>query len=362
MNTSRKSFFILAAFAVFLMFPSSQDYADGQGIFPHQNPGLLPEQCGSCHKSHGRSGTALLPEEEENNCYRCHGNRMDFLTAGQTRKVAVNARHIDLSNVFKKPYRHPVEIQGAHNPREQMPERDTSAPRHSECVDCHDAHYAFRVPPLALKGISHRRSSLKEVNLEYELCYRCHSNSVNRPFGSADIQLLMSPGNASYHPVEAPSSVISPSLLQPYKPGSIINCTDCHGNDDPQGPKGPHGSNYEGLLRLPYVLTDGNVESEAAYGLCYECHSRSSINGDESFTFHRKHIQDGRVSCFGCHDPHGSERNPALIRFDTSLIDPLITPVQASSSGMLGFFSKGRGAGECFLTCHGVDHNPMVYP
>ena len=35
--------------------------------------------------------------------------------------------------------------------------------------------------------------------------------------------------------------------------------------------------------------------------------------------------------------------------------------VTASSSGILSYESMGSGSGACFLTCHGVDHDPLGY-
>jgi hypothetical protein len=35
--------------------------------------------------------------------------------------------------------------------------------------------------------------------------------------------------------------------------------------------------------------------------------------------------------------------------------------VTASSSGRLEYDPLGMGAGRCYLTCHGSDHNPKEY-
>ena len=59
-----------------------------------------------------------------------------------------------------------------------------------------------------------------------------------------------------------------------------------------------------------------------------------------------------------CHDPHGATASRALIRFSEPTS---ITGVLPSSSGLLEFQSDGAGAGGCYLTCHGVDHDPLGY-
>jgi len=36
--------------------------------------------------------------------------------------------------------------------------------------------------------------------------------------------------------------------------------------------------------------------------------------------------------------------------------------VRPSSSGRLEFIDLGQGSGQCYLTCHGMNHNPRQYP
>jgi hypothetical protein len=38
------------------------------------------------------------------------------------------------------------------------------------------------------------------------------------------------------------------------------------------------------------------------------------------------------------------------------------TVMTPSSSGRLEYISTGAGRGQCFLSCHGKDHNPLTYP
>jgi streptogramin lyase len=54
-----------------------------------------------------------------------------------------------------------------------------------------------------------------------------------------------------------------------------------------------------------------------------------------------------------CYDPHASSA-PMLINFDLSVVGP-------SSSGQLQYVRTGTRQGQCYLTCHGVDHNPKAY-
>ncbi|MEJ2582877.1 MAG: cytochrome c3 family protein, partial [Acidobacteriota bacterium] len=163
----------------------------------------------------------------------------------------------------------------------------------------------------------------------------------------------------SYHPVLATGPARDvPSLRSPLSPNSRINCTDCHTNDDPAGPRGPHGSRLDFGLGAAMNRQEGQPESETAYALCYACHDRRIVLQSDAFPYHDEHVVDGRIPCNFCHEPHGVTSAPALIRFNESTV---LTGVTASSSGVLAFEYLGLGSGACYLTCHGVDHNPLGY-
>ena len=141
--------------------------------------------------------------------------------------------------------------------------------------------------------------------------------------------------------------------------GLEINCTDCHGNSDPSGPAGPHGSEYRYILSSQYVTVDGSQESSEAYALCYRCHDRDMLYGSSSFPLHDLHVAEERASCATCHSAHGSVDNRSLIRFSEETI--LAGVSQSPTSGRLAFVSDGPGSGACYVFCHGVDHAPESY-
>ena len=152
-----------------------------------------------------------------------------------------------------------------------------------------------------------------------------------------------------------------PSLLPPYTTSSKIYCTDCHNNDDANGPQGPHGSYNAFLLAKNYTTADNTLESPMAYELCYSCHSRASILGDQSFKDHNKHIVERNTPCSACHDAHGisnTQGNPVnnahLINFDLNIVQP-------DSLGRLFYEKTGPESGQCYLNCHGASHSPRSY-
>lgn len=315
----------------------------------HGDRNKLPKSCQSCHKGHGIPGTPMLPTDRYSFCFRCHG---DSATRAIMQQEGIIPSDVFLQNIqreFEKPYRHPIEVRGIHQRGETLPEPDPSIPRHAECVDCHHHHYVTEENKhLGIKGTNADGSRTLTVVNEYELCFNCHSYSANLPSDQTNKAALFATSNASYHPLIGRGTNDNvPSLLPPLSANSVIACTDCHGNDDPFGPKGPHGSNYERLLKKRFSTSDSS--GSAHYDLCYSCHDQMSILRNDSFPLHNRHISLG-ASCRTCHNPHGSIRYTHLIDFSNLNVSP-------SSTGELNFVDDGDRAGRCYLSCHGVDHN-----
>jgi len=317
----------------------------------HLNTETLPLSCMSCHAGHapqeGKRG--LLFARDEDSCYRCHGSgRGEEVRAG---RLSERAAPSDVQAQLLKPSHHPVEWPGDHTSAERAPETDSNVRRHVKCLDCHDAHGAPPQEPRDLSGTRTRSSTTRRFPSEAQLCLLCHGPAANRPARQPDAQKQFTA--TSFHPVLSPGRGASmPSLIQPLSGASVMSCTDCHGNDESAGAQGPHGSIYAPLLVRQYSAEDNLPESPARFDLCYRCHSRQSILGDQSFPQHRKHIVDLRAPCAACHNAHGSDQ-PSLVQFDPRI-------AQTNKRGQLGFLPMGRG-GQCFLSCHGADHDPASY-
>jgi predicted CXXCH cytochrome family protein len=321
---------------------------------------VLPEGCASCHVGHGLSKTPMLPAVEEELCYRCHGDPSAARHQVASGAMSASARPQDIKSVFLKSSRHPVELGDIHDATEELPAMDRSLPRHAECLDCHHHHYSSYDRPFeGVKGVLASGMPTDQVRKEHEVCYKCHSAGADVPFESGDISYKLDSGNPSYHPVHSPGRNPNvPSLLPPHNRSSVITCSDCHGNDDPMGPKGPHGSRFAPILVANYATAIENYEDPFQYDLCYRCHRRESILGDESFAYHSLHLNGNSMegipgtSCATCHDAHGSDHFKNLIDFNPEAVSP--DPV----TGRLDYESGPSGT-RCFLSCHGVDHNPL---
>ncbi|MBN2008541.1 hypothetical protein JW960_04250 [candidate division KSB1 bacterium] len=320
--------------------------------------------CENCHQPHGAGGAERIMRHlpEENNCLDCH---------------AGNVAAKNIQSDLNKSYRHDVfAYTHIHDPEENA----VSDIRHVECTDCHNPHVANGTDasaPVAsgaiegVKGVNSQGSAISAIQYEFEICYRCHADSPEKPGGhtsrqfyQTNVRLEFNAGNPSFHPVEASGKNGDvPSLISPLNEASIIYCTDCHASNNSSA-NGPHGSVYSPILKFRYETADYTSESYQAYELCYQCHDRNTIVNNQSTNFanvvHRKHIVDLQTPCNVCHDPHGvqgsSTNQSHLINFDTSVVSK-----STGRQGKLEFIDSGSFTGQCYLYCHGRNHNPKRY-
>ena len=322
----------------------------------HGDPTALPKGCGSCHVGHGSPKTKMFIGSEETVCLTCHGGAAWQTTAQAKGLLAKAAPAVSIAAEFNKTSHHPL-------PGYALPSTVTStyarsmtvvpeAPNTAHCSDCHDPHYL--VP--AVRGAAVDTTQPKQVadsrgqrKAEYTICTGCHSGTA-----AVNIQQLVSSSNTSYHPVMAPGRNMSvPSLLQPYTAQSYVNCTSCHGSDQ-AGVLGPHGSAFAPILKANYTTTDGEGESAFQYALCYLCHNRTTVLSSASFSLHQLHVVQQSLSCYSCHNSHGSTQYPHLINFNPRV-------VLGNSKGQLSYQSLGMQRGQCNLLCHGSDHVNRSY-
>jgi predicted CXXCH cytochrome family protein len=353
---NKKHFSLIIVFMLVICTAPAALYSKSFRETSHGDRNNLPKGCQSCHEGHGVFNTPMLSSTKDIFCFRCHGNSLSREKLRQDGFLSSDVFLQDIQREFEKSYRHPIEITGIHQYKETLPETDPSIPRHAECVDCHHHHYVTKDNKfLGLKGTNVDGARVPSVINEYEVCFNCHSYSANLPSDQTNKATLFNISNPSYHPMigQGKNNYV-PSLQAPLTTSSLIKCTDCHGNDDPFGPKGVHGSNYEHLLKKKFTVSDGS-EGTVQYELCYSCHARTSILSNEGFPLHNLHVAIVGTSCRTCHNPHGSIQYSHLIDLNNTSIGP-------SSSGSLEYRTLGPRAGECFLTCHGKDHNPGSYP
>lgn len=326
--------------------------------------------CENCHNPHTAGGKERLLkyQAEEANCFDCHNGNV----ASSTKNIQVQ---------FTKAYKHNV---SGYTLVHDANENAMVTNKHVECADCHNPHATKNQSATAPNvsgynqgtiGISAAGSAVKSVQYQYEICFRCHSTSPATPSSTSrvieqnDTRLEFATSNPSFHPVIGArnNSEVSTSLISPYSVTSAIYCTDCHASDGAGSPAGPHGSIYPQIMKYQYLKADGatsangTFESPSAYALCYSCHNRSNILSDmSSFPEHKKHIVDQKTPCNTCHDPHGISSSQGNATNNSNLIN-FRSDVVTAANGNLRFEDIGVGHGRCYLTCHGVVHNPLAY-
>jgi predicted CXXCH cytochrome family protein len=308
--------------------------------------------CASCHVPHAAGAKQELMRflTPEKNCLSCHSSE----GPGQ-----------NVSAEFSKNSSHPIWVNSeSHNAQEDPVNPPV---RHVTCVDCHNPHASNTARGSATRasgalasvtGVGAGGSVVRNVNHEYELCFRCHGDSaqrgparVPRQMVETDTRHEFNPGNVSFHPVEAAGkNPGAPSLIPPLTAASLMTCSDCHNNDQGpaaggSGPKGPHGSAFVPLLERQLLLTDGTAYNPANFALCYKCHSSSVVDSSlaTSWPYHQTHIEKYRATCTTCHDSHAATQ-PHLINFNTAYVLPY--------NGVLRYTSTGLNHGTCTLTCH----------
>ena len=335
----------------------------GPNPWPHTSgTTVAANACENCHSPHAASTKRRLLNfsPDEQNCYSCHSGTV------ASKNIAAE---------FNKASVHPIaQTSGIHDPTENM----INAPRHVACEDCHNPHAAKNAAALApaapgsltgVRGVNSGGSVIQQIQNEYELCFRCHGDSVNRgpapvsrQYVQTNTRLEFNPASTSYHPVMAMGRNASvPSLISPWTTSSFTYCTDCHNNDQGPGvgtgntgPKGPHGSRYTPLLERQLLLTDFTTYNTANFDLCFKCHSSSVVVSAQtsSWQYHQIHIVNAAAACTTCHDSHASTQ-PHLINFNTEYVQPC--------NGLLQYNSIGVNHGNCTLTCHGTNHIALSY-
>jgi len=315
---------------------------------PHLDPIQVPGSCPACHVGHGKSRSPMLPAPQTELCLSCHGGPAAREKAAAERRLGQGARPPDLSTALAQLFVHPMD--------DQAYSRWESGS--VTCTSCHSPHRGSTELSSGARAGGGRMSARDPSRTEIELCTECHGTPGPGAGNPREIGALIDPRNRSLHAIGTPSRDTSPSVM-PSLAGKEISCSDCHGNSDSDGVRGPHGSAVRSILRSSYERNDGNAESATTYSLCYGCHDRGKVLDSPSFPEHRLHVVGERTSCSTCHDAHGSRENRAMIRVSRRAAIVGVSP--SGRTGELAFRSSGPGLGSCSLTCHGFDHGPAEY-
>ena len=339
-------------------------------------PTVAGGACGNCHAMHRSSAARLLSGADEQTCYPCHANPNSSNRWGKV-WIGYNQHN----------YRHPVENTG-HDPNENLLGQNTS--RHSKCWDCHNSHAALNNTKstetslsyalVGATGITSDGTSIAQATLEYQVCFKCHGDSLNKPqkagytdYGYTPVRSIsafnvrddFNSPIARHNVVRPFSGVVSPDLRDNVlmlnntsgrslkASGSYLQCSDCHNGENPSldggtGPNGPHISGNAHILERPYALNQPANPGQAVqslavtldpltgtFAMCEKCHDVSGLLGsgtgagpkDTIFKHHGTHVLKMGISCSVCHAPHGvsngtKQFNAHSINLDAQLTSP----------------------------------------
>lgn len=329
----------------------------GTDPWPHTSATTVAANaCESCHRPHSAGGRKWLlnTAAEENNCYSCHNGN-------------VAAKNIQ-SEFTGKASIHPVATTtGVHDAAEAA----LIQARHVECADCHNPHASnantgtLSGSLAGVRGINQAGLDVMPATAEYQICYRCHADSSNKPAPSRPRQIVQNntrlefaTTNPSHHAVAGPGKSSNvPSLIAPWTTASIVKCGDCHNNNagpgaGGTGPKGPHGSTNPKLLERPYATGTPTTND-----ICYKCHSRTVVTGRAPHN-RSAHL---RYGCKACHDPHGISSTQGTAQYNSRLINLSTadnTPVGTGTAARMYIDTVGK---RCYMNCHGESHNGESY-
>lgn len=264
--------------------------------------------CASCHDGHLNGAHIHKPAGEDcTACHRSHASSHPGLLTSGTRELCVGC-HQDVGK----------EIDGAPHPHE---------PSQGDCLRCHQPHSsdvpkALNREPAELclschepigktiAAASHPHSAVSDARA----CLNCHTPHASRHKNA----LLDNPASACLACHAKPIVIDQKRTIRSmaevgadgmHKHGPIAqgDCQACHT---------VHGGAHAGLLAMAYDDRFYQPYTDAAYGLCFKCHDRSSVleSGTETGfrngfrNLHALHVAgspQGR-SCRSCHDTHAS--------------------------------------------------------
>jgi predicted CXXCH cytochrome family protein len=341
------------------------------GPEPRGRPASDAGKCLNCHDPHGaRDGVGLIPHllrvRGAALCLGCH--------SGSTGP--------DVASAFARAFRHPLVAQGplpgTATPAEGVAAGSMQRPasggpafataQSGTCSGCHNPHAAAEDPVRSATGASDRTlAGVRRIRIangaagapplrspvengdtslvrEFEICFACHGSS-GAPGVGQDVSAAFNPANPSFHPLEAAGrnrGVDRRGFTTGWNADRLVTCSDCHGADDGVA-RGPHGSAQQHILRKRNPARGPSLQLLDT-DLCFECHAwrtyaepmAAAEQRYSRYSGHAAHAVRG-VSCWGCHEPHGSATLPAL--------------VVRRSPGFVTYL-QGPEGGSCTVSCH----------
>ncbi len=307
-------------------------------------------QCLSCHTRHRKGQKSELKAPLKKLCLTCHGSigeemRLHFshLPVEKGRCLECHENHVSNHKNLLVEKSEDLCI-ACHRIAEELEMSDTHEPFElRQCLSCHVAHGSvfdkgLRDSQKELCVICHIDIAKAEVKTVQHLpfengrCTDCHGGHAT----NHDSQLVKARPDLCYicHPTIEP--YFRKASRHPATAGAALTCSSCHN---------PHADNYKNLL------------ASQGPNLCFTCH------GDKKAFYvpsaHNEVIRRGGVGlCQNCHQVHGSDYRPLLIKDSISICKdchPDWAHEKTSHPVGEGYTDELMGTR---LTCSSSCHNP----
>lgn len=256
--------------------------------FSNLSPPQRSEICAKCHEEDACAPAAewrrSAHAHNEVSCTDCHVNSHYNLAANTP---TVTPAQIAL-DTFPKDWR--IQLASAETPEDEDKDEEKEslpslrgASNHLGavapyiCYRCHQDTYA-------LEEIAHPHQIHGPNSLNCTSCHNSHGNVL--PSSRRELCLQCHDGNSATAAWHSSTHDLAG-----------VACTDCHNphpNSSVQRVVNINHTTVGRSPRLPMSVDDPNV--------CYQCHQK--IRGLTSLPSHHP-IQEGKISCGDCHDPHG---------------------------------------------------------
>ncbi|HLB44603.1 MAG TPA: cytochrome c3 family protein, partial [Candidatus Limnocylindrales bacterium] len=367
---------------------------------------LVSDTCASCHRAHTASGSLLNAQPTQYAlCASCHNG---------TYQPSIGAAYVGVPGndaAARAYYQHdPTAISGVPG-------------QTNDCAECHNPHNISTTAAAETASgwtASGRLAGVRDVDLEYQLCYRCHASPATLPSNTGqllsryalDKAVEFDPGNASYHPIEAAGTNTNTTQMDqslagtsPYKlwnftSASTIRCVNCHADariadaaldgGDPLAASADlpvHASTQRGILLAAYQdrTLNGPLEpyQAADFALCYLCHAEApfvdtsgNVRNDTNFRYHGLHVNGptlinhgsdgtdidtpgdggGLATCAECHFRIHSSAYPVYGQPAGSRLVDFAPNVSGGATTANWQPKTDSQPGTCSLKCHGQPH------
>ncbi len=171
----------------------------------------------------------------------------------------------------------------------------------SDCLTCHTSPSTVQI-----LNTPHARQADERTPFASQACESCHGPSLDHISGIQSDGKRPAPG------------IIFGARTGTYPPSETTDqnkvCLDCHTGSDSQN---WHGSQHQfadlscSSCHAMHTVVDRVMQKLTEAEVCYQCHTDKRAQFNRPFSHP---VQEGRMACTDCHNPHGAAGNALLTK------------------------------------------------